>query len=104
MPIRPLFTAVLGMLAASIALVYGRAAWAATILLISAVVCAAALMTSIFAKGRLRQIAVSVLVCALGCALMAAVFWRADTRIRAEEARFVGEPQRSFSSMKWAKM
>lgn len=94
MPIRPLFTAVLGMLATAIALVYGCAAWAATILLISAAVCAAALLPTIFAKGRLRQIAVSALVCALGCALMAAVFWRADTRICAEEARFVGETQR----------
>ena len=94
MPIRPLFTAVLGMLAAAIALVYGRAAWAVTILAASSGVCAAAILTVIFGRGRLRKLAASVLACALGCALMSAVFWRADARIGAAEARFVGEPRR----------
>lgn len=94
MPIRPLFTAVLGILAAAIALVYGCAAWAVTILAASSVVCAATLLTVILGKGRLRKLAASGLACALGCALMSAVFWRADAQICSAEARFVGEPRR----------
>ena len=94
MPIRPLFTAVLGILAAAIVLVYGCAAWAVTILAASSVVCVATLLTVILGKGRLRKLAASGLACALGCALMSAVFWHADARIGAAEARFVGEAQR----------
>ncbi|MBE6953679.1 MAG: hypothetical protein E7452_09025 [Ruminococcaceae bacterium] len=91
MPIRPLFTAAFGILAAALALVYGRAEWAVPLLIGGLGCMFAALFPIIFARGRLRRIAASLLAFASGLVLMAAVFWRADVRICEIETRYTGE-------------